>query len=77
MGMVATTHNAGRQVGDDLFLEVRDESRCVGLAHLHETSDHRLAGFEERGQKLRRNLIVVTFIRGNIDDDVAQRCRFQ
>ena len=65
------------QLAEDRFLEVLQERRHVGLAHLGQAADDRLAGLQEHAQELRRHLVVVALVGGDVDDDVGQAADFE
>ncbi len=69
--------HAPRQLAQDFFLEVGDQRGRVGLAHLHEADDDRLAGLEQEAEELGRNLVVVALVGGDVDDHVGQPGDFQ
>src|SRR6185437_3134662 len=64
-----------RQMADYFRLKMRDERGRVGVTHLHQTDDNGLARLQQQVKKLRRHLVVVAFIGGDVDKDVREGSR--
>ncbi len=71
----AFTEPVGHAV-DYFLLKMSDQSRRIRLAHLEDTADDGLACLQQQLEELGRRLVVVAFVGGDINDDVAKSRRF-
>ena len=70
-------HGFGWHPGKDILLKMIEESLGVHGPHFHDHGHDRLAQLQQQAKELRRHLVVVALVGGDVDEDVGQAGNFE